>query len=464
MSAPALRTIALLLTLLALDGAWLAVGAAALAPAGAGLPWALLVALGAPFLLGTRWLWSLDAWLRPQGRLAVAAGALLLVSLLMGAAAPGEVGMLAGPGAWLRAVVELPRLPLADAPLSLGLVVGSTLVYRSLQAIVQHPLTTRVVARMVGQGGGLLVLGVLVLHTRRLSIPVGLLFLFFACALLAIALARATEISRVPGVSRLPFTPRWLGTVLGAVVGVLMLAALVRLLPWRSLSVLGPLLAPLYNALVWLVASIGQALVFLLFPLFQRLLGQSGFAPRRPLPLEEGMVEPALSPDAPPTLYLESLAPYFLLFFLLLMLIVFFGRLAQRRQAGEGAEPLAEYDKAPREPSEPWTRPRNPFSALFARRPHFGTESVRDLYKNLLLFGDAHGLPRPAEDTPYDYLIPLCEQYPHHRADFRALTDAYVATRYGEEALPRAELERLQAAWQRVVAEGEERQRIGDGG
>ncbi len=91
---------------------------------------------------------------------------------------------------------------------------------------------------------------------------------------------------------------------------------------------------------------------------------------------------------------------------------------------------------------------------LVSRAPrHFGTDTVHDLYKNLLLFGDEHGLARPQEKTPYEYLAPLCHHYPQRKQDFLTLTDAYVAAHYGEHHFPADALESLQQAWQRIASE-----------
>ena len=89
-------------------------------------------------------------------------------------------------------------------------------------------------------------------------------------------------------------------------------------------------------------------------------------------------------------------------------------------------------------------------------RPDFGLETVVDLYKNLLRFGEEQGLARPAFETPYDYLEPLCARYPQQSEDFLALTDAYVAARYGERLFSRSDIQQLQAAWRRIRDAGTE--------
>ena len=88
---------------------------------------------------------------------------------------------------------------------------------------------------------------------------------------------------------------------------------------------------------------------------------------------------------------------------------------------------------------------------IFAR---LGSDSVRAIYANLLAMLAAADRPRQPEQTPYEYEPVAEEALPTRKTDIRAITQAYVRVRYGEEETDPEELARMQDAWKRIKAEG----------
>lgn len=82
--------------------------------------------------------------------------------------------------------------------------------------------------------------------------------------------------------------------------------------------------------------------------------------------------------------------------------------------------------------------------------PAVGVRAVRDLYARLLRWAAKRGWPRPAGQTPYEYLDFLRGAAPQVEPELAAITEAYVAVRYGA-AIPQAdEIAALRTGWQRI--------------
>jgi hypothetical protein len=206
------------------------------------------------------------------------------------------------------------------------------------------------------------------------------------------------------------------------------------------------LFQPIWSALIIVLALPLRLLLMLFDPLIQILAEQLQIGPLTPPEVpgfEGGEERPEYDPVAwgPELFYL--LAGFGAVLFIVGIFFQAYRRFNERPLStfmpgtshGQGERPT-------------WLpfRLRNPF----AGRPEYGVETVRDLYKNVLVFGENRGVARAQDDTPYEYLAPLAEQYPAARSEFQALTDAYVATHYGDIQFTRADIKRLQAAWQKI--------------
>lgn len=76
--------------------------------------------------------------------------------------------------------------------------------------------------------------------------------------------------------------------------------------------------------------------------------------------------------------------------------------------------------------------------------------SVRQLYRRLLHWAAAHGWPRPAYQTPYEYLYALEQALPESREALHRITQYYVSARYGLSPPSEEELRQLRQSWHQV--------------
>lgn len=353
-----------------------------------------------------------------------------------------------------------PGFPATDVLLLMGGVIA-LLWYRSLN-LTALKLGSLTMLHHLGRllGAMVLLMAIMAFYDLIPSWRVG--FQFGALALLALALARAEEVNLQGGTMRLPFSARWLSPLLASVGAVLLLALLLLPLVQRLWAGFVYLFQPLFG---WLMVGLGYLLSILLLPLIQWVYTNTEVAAPAPpaptpTPLPQGTeLEFVTGPLAAPP---PTLLPYVLLGFLLLVGFLiwrFWGGkgLGQQEQVGEISGAFGQADRA-------WSLGawmRQQAEGLQARlrgrpRPTFGVDDVRALYRNLLYLGEQQGIARPPEATPYDYLEQLCHTFPQQRGDLAALTEAYVATHYGERVISASEIERLRSAWQRVAQAAQE--------
>lgn len=82
--------------------------------------------------------------------------------------------------------------------------------------------------------------------------------------------------------------------------------------------------------------------------------------------------------------------------------------------------------------------------------PPAGVRAVRDVYARLLKWAARRGWPRPVGQTPYEYLAFLRGTVPHLEADLAAITDAYVAVRYGAANPQPDQIVAVRNGWRRI--------------
>lgn len=456
-----MRYTSLQLAILGFEAVWLSLASRVLGErAGGAIAWLPLFLAGGAALAWNRLLLSRELWQSGLGRGAALVGAVAVLLALLAATAPQESARLLHALRAARPFAEVVRLIADSPPLVIGLLAGLTLLARVL-ALLRAPLTLWETVGRLRVGVGMVVVMLVLATGQGGAAPSGSLLLFFGCALLSLALARAHEVGRGTAGARLPFTRGWLLNVAGGVAVVLLvgglasqpislhhlasLRALLLLLRDGVAGLLAYLVDALFSVLVpivqWLWALAREAVVGGLLPLLARLLRRESAGDMAPLdPRLLRVLAVAL-------LILFTIGPLVLLNYLYRLYRALTGR--DERAEGE----LSRTD-APDGGLRAWLRGRRAaLRALLARllRPTSAVGTVRELYKQLLRFGDAHGLARPSKATPYDYLAPLCRRYPERTADFHALTDAYVAARYGEQSFSPADIAHLQAAWQRIA-------------
>jgi hypothetical protein len=80
--------------------------------------------------------------------------------------------------------------------------------------------------------------------------------------------------------------------------------------------------------------------------------------------------------------------------------------------------------------------------------PEAGT--VREVYRQMLLWAASRGCPRDPSQTPHEYLNRLLEWLPEGKGELGFLTDHYVNARYGPSVPTRDGLERMIAGWKKL--------------
>jgi hypothetical protein len=79
-----------------------------------------------------------------------------------------------------------------------------------------------------------------------------------------------------------------------------------------------------------------------------------------------------------------------------------------------------------------------------------GAGTVREVYRQMLLWAASKGWPRDPSQTPHEYLTRLQEWLPEATRELAFLTDHYVNARYGPSLPTRQGMERLKAAWEKL--------------
>ena len=458
MSRSQLRYTFLQLSVLGIEAIWLSTLSFVVAqnPAGGAQTWWTLFLAGAILHFFFYWLWVRDIWYSGLGRLLSACAALIVISLLMQAAAPeGQVGWIAGPGDWLEALRGLSDLLAVPVPLTVSLLMGLLLLYR-VMLMVRQPLGSWEVTSRVQLSTGTIITMIILGGIQGITFSSGTILSFFLFSLIALALARAKELGHLSQIGNLPFTGRWLFNLMAAIGVVLLLGVLIiNILPWQMMAWLAELFLPIVVGVLWLFTLLAQILAYLLTPALKFFWEN--------VPLERETIESDETrilelEDVTASSYMfETAWPIFLLILATILLLYLLHRLFTRRRKMQNLlfSPETEYSTINDSFSiGQWLRRQGAaLRDLFARPSgrEYDIKTVRNLYRNLLLFGDQHGVPRPIDDTPYEYLKPLCKQYPELHDDFHVLTDAYVAVHYGEESVSSAEIAHLQQAWQHII-------------
>ncbi len=288
----------------------------------------------------------------------------------------------------------------------------------------------------------------------------GLLFIFLACALLALMGSRVSVLERLRGGHRNSFDLRWMGTAgsaallwaLASIGGGLLLAGRV--------DFLGRVVEYLAVGLGALMAAPFLLLLALIQPAFDALVQK--------IPQVEGTPVPTpAAPELPDFTSLQQAAdkvppdmrPVFLTLggLALAALVVWVLRATAERLENPAARPA--FEDAPE--SETLAEGlRRRFGALAeklrgaaglsARERRRAAERIRQLYADFVEACARQGVARPPAVTPWEF-VPLTESIlPASRQDVRLLTEAYVRVRYGELPETEAEIRGVEAAWKRV--------------
>ncbi|MFN8483559.1 MAG: DUF4129 domain-containing protein [Anaerolineae bacterium] len=288
---------------------------------------------------------------------------------------------------------------------------------------------------------------------------IAIIFVFFATALVAMALARVEDVSRSLGGVVTPFNRTW-ALILAAAVTAVMLIGVIAVLvftPDTIRTILG-WLAPLWLVLSFVFIAIIALAARILEPLILFLIEALRPVAERMFRFTPNQLQ---APQNQEPVVLERLVPPVILdsakWLALIAAVVFALWLLtlwarQRRQtAGEGVPELRESVWSAEAFADDARGLLDRLLGRFRRhRPGIATDSVRHIYASLQVLAADRGAPRPPDDTPYEYLPRLQGLLPDAAADLSLLTDAYVDAHYHEIEPTDAELRQAQGAWQRV--------------
>lgn len=306
----------------------------------------------------------------------------------------------------------------------------------------------------------------------------GFVIPYFFFALVAVALARIEEVSRLPNSTHSPFSGFWIGSAVGAVAVLVLLGmgvavvflggGLDRVLGW---------LAPLVLVLQIIIVGLG-ALVLMLLDWVLDLFGVdlSAFAQglREVFERLGQMLAPPV-PAPPPGSEMQT-RPLILgilqatitiaipLTIVLLVLLFTWHRLRQGRRQDpqeEERESLFSAGAVVGNLRTMFQEGLDRLGELAGLVSRYGPSSrflaavsIRRIYANLVRLATESGYPRAKAQTPYEYLQTLNKALPGSKEDLEVITDAYVNAHYGQVPDSREELQRIRDCWERVRSEG----------
>ena len=312
------------------------------------------------------------------------------------------------------------------------------------------------------------------------EVPGAFIYLFLFCALMAMGAARISTIGTLRGGGRTPFDRRWL---VGMIVASLLVVGFAALLAYLAsakgvFQQIGTLIFGLFALLS--LAIISPALYFLpslaeRFPAISTSIGKvietvrdwrnglmdavSGIAEQ----ISGLMQKIGVSEWGP------SLKP-FLLWSIVAgigaLIILSLSRWMRKEQEGRRSEtqslfPAGELFRLLKAALQNKLRAMGGGLVNAARLRQAqrlrAAARIRRIYAELMDLAEDFGSPRPSALTPLEFLSPLKKVFPLFEAELTDITHAYLRVRYGELPETRQEVNEVEAAWERVRAEGKER-------
>ena len=305
---------------------------------------------------------------------------------------------------------------------------------------------------------------------------------FFFFALVAVALARVEEVSRLPrsGSGRAGFAGFWIGSTVGAVALLMLLGMVVAVFFYGGgLRQVLHWLSPLWLLVQILVAGVAVLilmLVELIVSLLHLDLSAISDALRQMLQnLGRLLVNPTATPPPgsetrPAVLGVLQAVVTTAIPVVVILLVVLFTwsrvRRGRRQEGDESRESLLSAGTVARSLQAMLQAGLDRLGELADLVDRFGLGSrflsaisIRRIYANLVRLATEAGYPRPSSQTPYEYLEALHQALPGtlQRADVALITEAYVNAHYGQVPDSREDLQRIRDCWERVRAREEER-------
>ncbi|HUF37795.1 MAG TPA: DUF4129 domain-containing protein [Anaerolineales bacterium] len=357
--------------------------------------------------------------------------------------------------------------------------VGVLLVWRSGTRLATEKIGPRLIQRAFGTGFGMFFLYVFFNTFVTGETPGNMPVLFLFAGLMAMGAARVSVIGTLRGGRDNPFDRRWVAGLTISAAGAVGVAAwlgaeisggegLIALVPRLGLGVIMGaaflLLTPLFALLWWALylvvdtLSTENPLSESLTDLFNGLQGMA-------TGLFE-LLEPFLGPLGTFLARFGLVTKVVILWVVVLglalavLLAIYIRDERRRRQLFEQLEQIRSdglwkslRDSLRKRLEEAGRSMAGLFDAD-RRRRLLAAARIRRIYARLMNLCEDLDAPRPAASTPHEFVPMMAELFTGGADDLSLITDAYQQVRYGE--LPeRAEaVEQVEAAWERVQAEG----------
>jgi len=303
---------------------------------------------------------------------------------------------------------------------------------------------------------------------------IGLILLFFACALHAVALARLRDVRiDLGGKEMLPASREWLGMlslVVASIIALAVLLSAVTLLDARHaiVAILNPLADALLVALYVVLLPIGFLAALAIYALraLIALTGGNHLEPFSPPPSPTDLVQNrhmSAGSGIPPALVATGKWAVLGVITLIAIAVIVRAVFRYQRQRGSGVE---EFHESLWPGGSPWvallrwlrdlfrrTRalpvPASAHTTAPARDP--GALTVRELYRRWLTTAAARGYPRAPNETADEYLATGLQIVPDAADALQILTRAYDRARYGPQPPDPTLPEAARDAWQQIA-------------
>ena len=289
---------------------------------------------------------------------------------------------------------------------------------------------------------------------------------FFFFILIALIASRLVEFAYARGGRLPPFTWRWMGNYIFLALGVALVAIILGWLlitPAKFVVSQGLFVVLLVIILAAVVVAAPVFLVlWLLTPWLTRIYEQGWVemsriqVPETAPEFEEGKLAQVVE-TAPNWLITALIIAGILLISAIVIAILV---LLRKRQDKMGLELDEDIETVPSRWLRwlPILRRGNRPMAKTARL--LAAARIRRMYAELMTFSTRLGKPRPAAQTPLEYLPTLESLFPQQAYELDNLTRAYLKVRYGELPESHEELELLEGQWRILRQEAEHLLRI----
>lgn len=289
---------------------------------------------------------------------------------------------------------------------------------------------------------------------------------FLLASLIALSLARVSDISLQRGGRLPPSLREWAGPILIAVIGLAAVSLGAAWLVSREIGILAVGLSVLGLVLIFAVGFILSLPILLilnwLLPWLENVLG-AGFE-LTPLQnpaetIDETLLQGLEGTAAEAAGMDSAVLPVLGLVLLALIALTVFSlrrRTLPWRLAGAQEEQLADARGAG--PASPYAD--SPLRRRFGRgRQLLAAARIRRIYAELETLSARLGHPRKAAETPLEFERTLRLAFPEQAAGLALITGAYLRVRYGELPEDREELEQINRAWEEIRRSGKARLR-----